>query len=194
MCRTRRRAVTGLPYANTSIPSALAAALLGSENWIRQSGITSTEVDGWLDHMWTWLGPIDFDDWFSRSRRLTQTQRGGPLPAEVYEESVRAGIPPDDLLRVIIGVTDIVYANLFAAITWSWVEESLDRVANVLSKYELGLPPPEVLPPSSRDENGGGGAIHSSVVQSRSSGGRTGRSAVDDVWILATPRSGITRR
>lgn len=135
------------------------AALLGVEHWLSQAGLSHPEVDELLAHLWNWsvTTPATFDEWYRARPDLVDIEQTGRLPDHLIGWSEHASIPTDDLRTVIFAVTDIIHANLFAGIQWKYPEESLDTIADVLGRYELGLPPPACLPPSDRSQVHGWG-------------------------------------
>ena len=141
------------------------AALLGVENWFRRAGISDPELDRWLDHLWQWstVHPKTFDSWYQGRPDLVGLR--DRLPENLQAQCDAVGLSAEDLRTAIKAVSEVIYVNLFGAITWDWVTEELDRLAEILSKYELGLPSPDCLPSStSREGYGWGNHLDARVV------------------------------
>lgn len=135
------------------------AALLAVEHWLRRAGLSHPEIDEWLAHLWKWsvTTQATFDDWYETRPALVAIEQTGRLPDHLIGWSERVSIPTDDLRTLIFAATDIIYASLFGGIQWEHRAESLDAIADVLDRYELGLPPPGCLPPSDRSDFHGWG-------------------------------------
>jgi hypothetical protein len=153
-------------FEGSSINRMSWAALLGVENWLRRAGISDPELDRWLDHLWEWstVHPETFDSWYRDGPDLVDPD--DPLPDNLLARCDASGISAEDLRTAIVAASEVIYANLFAAVTWDWVTKELDRLAEVLSKYELGLPSPDCLPPSTdREMDGWGHHLDAAVVR-----------------------------
>jgi hypothetical protein len=146
-------------YGDSSINRMSWAALLGVEHWLRRAGLSHPEIDGWLTHLWNWsvTTQATFRDWYGTRPDLVDIEQTGQLPEHLSGWSEHASIPTVDLQSMIFSATDIIYANMFGGIQWKYPEGSLDAIADVLDRYELGLPPPDCLPPSSRSQIHGWG-------------------------------------
>jgi hypothetical protein len=153
-------------YEGSSVNRMSWAALLGVENWFRRAGISDPELDGWLDHLWQWstVHPETFESWYNGRPELVGLS--DRLPETLQAQCDAVGLSAEDLRTAIVAVTEVIYANLFAAITWDWVTKELDRLDEVLSRYELGLPSPDSLPPSTdREIQGWGLPLDAAVVR-----------------------------
>ena len=109
--------------------------------------------------MWAWSTVTSgtFSDWYESRPELVEVGLGDPVPENLREKCEAAGIPAEDLRAILTATTEVIYTNLFGAITWGWVTTELDSVADVLARYEMGLPHPGCLPVSSDREREGWG-------------------------------------
>ncbi len=156
MARGDTGLVSSADFAESSQRRMSWAAMLAVEHWVRRAGLSHPDVDEFLSHAWEWssISSDTFDDWYRRFPRLQGLMR---LPADVVADAVRAEVSADDLNSLVRLVDDIVYGNLFGGIQFVWFDQDLDGIAAILERYELGLPPPDMLPTSTRADAGGWG-------------------------------------
>lgn len=141
------------------------AGLLAAEHWVRRTGVSHPDIDALIDHAWRWstIGRSEsFIDWYAALPRL---QGLLTLPADVTAEAIRADVPAEDVATLVRSLDQLVYGNLFGALQFAWVEQDLDGIADIVERYELGLPSPDRLPASSRGDDGGWGySVDASTV------------------------------
>jgi hypothetical protein len=139
-------------------------ALLGAERLLRSAGVKAPPVDALIDHLWAHStvsmggGPSTFHEWHADEPDLTSVETTDQLPREVTDSFLAAGISVWDGFLLLLRLTDMIYDNAFAAIDWYGTNRIFDDVVQILRKYELGVPDPQVLPSSGRDEDHGWGS------------------------------------
>jgi hypothetical protein len=131
-------------FRGLSLRAKQAAALVAAEDVVDRLGV---EIPYWTDlveHLWRGVEAWgdSFDPWFEHENPLLdawgdQTE----LPTEVVEALRPTALAPPDFFRLVESLAGLFYDHLFVAINMSWVQESLEQVADVALAAGCEFPP-----------------------------------------------------
>jgi hypothetical protein len=121
--------------------------------------ISEPSLQRLLEHLWlcSTIGSESFPSWYDARPELVEVGLGDPMPEHLVRAFADAGIRPDHAHDLLEGITEIIYTNLFAAVTREWVEREFDKVVWILAEYRHSVPSPDSLPVSDRRGSSGWG-------------------------------------
>jgi hypothetical protein len=129
-------------FADSPVDARLAAALVAVEALCSQRNVQDPQVNELIDHLWSWLtvDETNFQEWYAFDSPLLEAGLGAELPDETAEAFAQVGVNREALRRLVMGLIEILYGNLFAAIDDDATQAHMEAVAEVLAELGIAWP------------------------------------------------------